>query len=246
MLDRSTQLGRVPGLVHGFSDRLGGVSTGRFSTLNLGKRWGDVPQAVLDNHARLAAAGGYCTEALRSVVQVHGAEVVAATALTADSRADGLSCARGEGCVVSVMTADCVPILLADSDGTVAAAVHSGWRGTVAGIAAVAVRELSGLGARPESLVAAIGPCIEQPAFEVGDEVAAQFDPAFVARHGEDNPHVDLVGVVRAQLIEAGVRPSSIERVGGCTHAHPERWFSFRRDGASIGQMLSFIGYPEK
>ncbi|MBL4687507.1 MAG: peptidoglycan editing factor PgeF [Nannocystaceae bacterium] len=244
MLDRSTQLGGVPGLVHGFSDRLGGVSTGRFATLNLGKRWGDAPQAVLDNHARLAAAGGFSPEALRSVVQVHGAEVMAAAALSADSRADGLSCARGDRRVVSVMTADCVPILLADREGTVAAAVHSGWRGTAAGIAAVAVRELVDRDARPGSLVAAIGPCIEQAAFEVGDEVAAQFDPAFVVRHGDDNPHVDLVAVVRAQLIEAGLQPSSIERIGGCTHAHPDRWFSFRRDGAGIGQMLSFIGYP--
>jgi copper oxidase (laccase) domain-containing protein len=94
-----------------------------------------------------------------------------------------------------------------------------------------------------ETIVAAIGPCIEVGAFEVGEEVAAQFKPEFVARGGLARPHVDLVGCVRAQLRAAGVPAGSIERVGGCTHSDAGRYFSYRRDGAGIGQMLAFIGF---
>jgi hypothetical protein len=142
-----------------------------------------------------------------------------------------------------VLTADCVPVLLADRAGTVAAAVHSGWKGTASNIVAATVQVL-GSWAPAETLVAAIGPCIELAAFEVGEEVAVRFDPSFVRREGFVRPHVDLVATVRAQLIAAGVPAQSIERVGGCTFADPSRYFSYRRDGAGIGQMLAFIGFP--
>ncbi|MEM6995570.1 MAG: polyphenol oxidase family protein [Myxococcota bacterium] len=242
MLDRSPLLSQIPGLVHGFSDREGGVSEGRYASLNLGAKWGDGPAAVRENHRRLASAAGYDEAALRRVVQVHGATVLPSA--ESGGEADGLWCRRSEACVVSIMTADCVPILLADRDGRFAAAVHSGWRGTVANIAGEAVAGLVREGARAGSLVAAIGPCIEQAAFEVGEEVAAQFEPRFVMRRDGAKPHVDLVATVRAQLVAAGLPPEAVDRVGGCTHTHPERWFSYRRDGAGIGQMLSFAGYP--
>jgi hypothetical protein len=154
--------------------------------------------------------------------------------------------------VVGALTADCVPVLLADRDGRVAAAVHSGWRGTAAGIVPATVETLGRAGVEPGSLVAAIGPCIELVAFEVGPEVAEQFDAAVVDRERWRRPHVDLVAAVRAQLLVAGLAPRAIERVGGCTHAHPDRWFSYRRDGAAlspagacrgVGQMLAFAGF---
>ena len=90
--------------------------------------------------------------------------------------------------------------------------------------------------------MAAIGPCIELEAFEVGEEVAEAFPAAFVRREGVGRPHVDLVATVRAQLVAAGVPAGEICRVGGCTFAEPGRYFSYRRDGAGIGQMLAFIG----
>ena len=123
--------------------------------------------------------------------------------------------------------------------------MHSGWRGTVANIAGEAVRVLADAGVEPGRMVAAIGPCIEQRAFEVGPEVADQFDDAFVERVRWPKPHVDLVGVVRSQLQAAGLPGGAITRVGGCTHDHPERYFSYRRDGKGIGQMMSFIGFVE-
>lgn len=240
MLERSAKLSTIPGLKHGFTNRLGGVSTGRFDSLNVGLKWGDAPESVAENLRRVASAGSYDPASLRRVKQVHKGDVLRATTLTDTSEADGLWCHRDDTLTVAVSTADCVPILIADRGGTVAAAVHSGWRSTVERIAEVAVEAL---GVDPSTLVAAIGPCIELAAFEVGPEVASQFDDVFVDATSYDKPHVDLVGVVTAQLRRAGIAADDIERVGVCTHAHPERYFSYRRDGKGTGQMMSFVGF---
>lgn len=244
MLEQAEPLRTLfPGIVHGFTTRLGGHSQGRYASLNMGGKWGDDPDAVRRNHEAVAAEAGYAVEQLVRVKQVHGAAVVRARSVREGSEADALWCHRDDGpCVVGVLTADCVPVLLADRDGVAVAAIHSGWRGTVAGVVEAAVRTLGDAGVAPSRLVAAIGPCIEQPAFEVGDEVAEQFDDAHVERERWPKPHVDLVGVVRDQLSRAGIPAESILRVGGCTHARPERYFSYRRDGAGIGQMMSFVG----
>ncbi|MEM9456152.1 MAG: peptidoglycan editing factor PgeF [Myxococcota bacterium] len=244
MLERAEDLRALaPTLVHGFTTRLGGYSQGRYASLNLGRKWGDDPQAVQRNFEAVAQAGGFELPWLVRVRQVHGADVLRARHVGPDSEADALWCHRDDGpCVVGVLTADCVPVLLADREGAAVAAVHSGWRGTVAEIAVATVRVLDDAGIPPERLVAAIGPCIEQAAFEVGEEVAEQFDQAFVERERWPKPHVDLVGVVRAQLVASGVPAGSIVRVGGCTYGDPERYFSYRRDGRGIGQMMSFIG----
>ncbi len=242
MFERSTLLKKIP-VGHGFTTRAGGVSEGRFATLNLGRRWGDQASAVRENYRRVARAGGFPLERLRIVKQVHGAAVVPASEVDEASEADGIWARRGDAPVaVGVLTADCVPILLADTSATVVAAVHSGWRGTVANIAGEAVRVLVEAGARVDQLRAAIGPCIELEAFEVGPEVAEQFPDAVVERERYPRPHVDLVAMVRLQLERAGVPSVAIERVGGCTHANPSRYFSYRRDGAGIGQQLSWIG----
>jgi len=238
MIDRA---GHFPaGVIHGFTDRLGGVSVGRFESLNMGGRWGDDPTAVAENLRRVAAAGGFSAEQLRRARQVHGAAVLRATEVVDGSEGDAVWVRRGDGLVAGVMTADCVPVLLVDLAGTVAAAVHSGWKGTVADIVGAAVRTLP---VEPSRLLAAIGPCIEVEAFEVGEEVAEQFSPEFVRRDFSIKPHVDLVAVVRGQLTSAGVPVGAIGRVGGCTHGDPRRYFSYRRDGAGIGQMLAFVGF---
>lgn len=231
-------------IIHGFTTRQGGVSRGRHASLNLGSRQDD-PKAVAENLRRVAEAGGFAPEELVRVKQVHGETVVAAHEVGEQSEADALWRHRdhpGPRRVVGVMTADCVPILLCDRRGTMVAAVHSGWRGTVANIATRTVEILRDAGADPRDLLAAIGPCIELHAYEVGEEVAAQFDERFVVRAGYAKPHVDLVACVRAQLEGAGVPTNQIERVGACTHASRELYFSFRRDGAGVGQQLSFIG----
>lgn len=243
MIENSPRLAAIPGLVHGFTNRLGGVSVGRHASLNTGAKWGDEPTAVAENLRRVAATGGFDPAQLQRVRQVHGAAIVGVDELDDASEADGVWCGREHRAVAAVSTADCVPILLADLDGRVACAVHSGWRGTVANIVNAAV-EVLGAVVSPGRLLAAIGPCIETDAFEVSEDVAVQFPPRFVAREGYAKPHIDLVGVVRAQLVEAGLASANVERVGGCTHANPDRYFSYRRDGAGIGQMLSFVGFP--
>ncbi len=247
MLARSPILDQLlsPGcglrLVHGFSDRRGGVSQGCFASLNLGRKWGDDTSAVDENYRRVATAAGYDPHALRLARQVHGDAIIDGSRIEAGSEADGIWLHRDlqQPLVAGVLTADCVPILLADRNAELVAAVHSGWRGTVANIAGHAVAALRARGAG--ELLAAIGPCIEQDAFEVGPEVAEQFSPQYVAMYRR--PHIDLVAVVRDQLIAAGVKRECIDRVGGCTHNHPATYFSYRRDGRGCGQQLSFIGW---
>ena len=237
---------------HGFSTRLGGVSQGRFATMNFGERWGDDPEAVVENLRRLGHAADFDPSQLVRVRQVHGIHVAAAHEVRA-----GASPVEADGVwhhvdhpwpkdaappVLAVLTADCVPVLLVDREARAAAAVHSGWRGTVGNITGEAVAKLVDHGIPATRILAAIGPCIEADAFEVGEEVAAQFDARFVIRAGFPKPHVDLVACVRAQLESAGVPTNQIERVGGCTHASADLYFSYRRDGAGIGQHMSFVG----
>lgn len=243
MLVTSRLLG---GLRHGFSTRRGGVSTGGYATLNVGGKWGDDPDHIAHNRRRLAAAGGFDWGRLYTAKQVHGARVALVVESTlqgrvAETEADVVVTAV-PGMVVGVYTADCVPILLADHEGRVAAA-HAGWRGTVAGVANAAVEALVSIGARRERLRAALGPSICAHCFEVGEEVAAAFDalaPSSVIR-GDGKPHVDLWEANRLVLAAAGVPEEAIDAAPPCTMCEADRFFSFRRDGGQIGQHLSFV-----
>ena len=244
MLLRATHF--PPTITHGFTTRRGGVSEGAYASLNLGGSWGDAAEAVNENLRRVAQWARYEPERLSRVRQVHGDRVVSVAELRPDTQADGIWAARMDGAAVGVMSADCVPILICDREGRVVAATHSGWKGSVANIAARSVEALCATGIEARELLAAIGPCIEAPAFEVGEEVAEQFEPRFVDRDRGPKPHVDLVACVRSQLERAGVPAEQIERVGDCTHANPDSYYSYRRDGGGIGQQLSFIGWPIK
>lgn len=245
-------------VVHAFTTRRGGVSQGPWATLNVGSRWGDDPEHVAENLRRVAAAAEFDLDRLVRVRQVHGAVVLPADEVDDESEADALWCGRTRPdplAVVGVTTADCVPILLCDREATVVAAVHSGWKGTLLDIAGRTVATLvKEGGVEPKCLLAAIGPCIEVAAFEVGEEVAERFDPRFVRRDLGPKPHVDLVACVRAQLEDAGIPADQVERVGGCTYASPDLYFSYRRDGPrhsagpgrpGMGQQLSLIGLRE-
>jgi YfiH family protein len=140
------------------------------------------------------------------------------------------------GAVIAIKTADCVPILLVDERHRAVAAVHAGWRGTVARIAAGAVEAMSRrYGTEPRDLHAAIGPGIGRCCYQVGPEVAAQF-----GQQGRAN--IDLAGVNRSQLQEAGVTPERIYASNLCTMCQPEDFHSFRRDGEAAGRLYSFAG----
>lgn len=168
------------------------------------------------------------------VKQVHGARAVKA-AEAPGQEADALVAApMGEPVAVGVRVADCVPVLVASADTGGVAAIHAGWRGVVAGVVPAGV-ELLGRGA----LVAAIGPCIGACCFEVGAEVAERI--GFVTRRAGEKAYVDLRAAVRAQLRVLGLADEAIDDVPGCTKHEPERFHSFRRDGANSGRMLAAI-----
>lgn len=222
----------LPWLVHGFTTA----------------KAGDFTRGLADAAQTLEAieAGGMRVRTLRQVhsnllVSVNGDEVSACGA--PDREADGFITSHA-GEVVAVRTADCVPILLVDRRNLVVAAVHAGWRGTVAEIARHAVERASAeFGCRPEELEAAIGPAIGPCCFEVGDEVAAQFDPSLI--HSSAKPHIDLIEANRRQLIRAGLRDEQIRHSGDCTFCAPQRFYSYRRQGAASGRMLAFAGIRE-
>ena len=145
-----------------------------------------------------------------------------------------------------VRVADCVPILIGDQATGGAAAVHAGWRGTVARVVPAAVAELALGGGDPARMIAAIGPHISLAAFEVSEPVAAQLASASSATDVVDGscgprPHVDLRRIIRAQLREAGLSDGSVDDVRGCTVTEPESFFSYRRDGKRSGRHLAAI-----
>lgn len=229
------------GVVHGFTSRLGGVSAGRFAACNLGRSWGDDPSCVDENLRLVAADAGFAAEKLCQVVQVHGRTALAMTEPERRQREADAMVSR-EALVLGVLSADCVSILLADGKGRVAA-VHAGWRGTVQDVAGAAVQGLIALGARREELRAVLGPSIGPCCFEVQADVAAAFTKvcADSVQPRDGRIYVDLWRTNRALLLQAGLLQRHIDAAPPCTFCDARRFFSYRRDGAGIGQHLAFI-----
>lgn len=227
-----------PGVSCLMTTRLGGVSPGAWSSLNLGDHVGDDPYCVAENRARLRASIAAGPAWLR---QVHGARVVAAGQDGAE--ADAVF-SREAGNVCAVLTADCLPVLFCDRAGSVVAAAHAGWRGLAAGVLEAAVAAMQ---VPPGEVMAWMGAAIGPQAFEVGDEVRQ----AFVGRHAEAAsafvPHpasgagkwlADIYTLARIRLHHVGVQ--SIYGGGRCTFTESETFFSYRRDGVT-GRMASLI-----
>ncbi len=186
--------------------------------------------------ARLGAEEGF--EHVASVGQVHDARVAGVETGGHVAAHDGLV-TTVPGLLLTVLSADCALVLLADADAGVVGACHAGWRGTVAGVVGETVRAMERLGA--QRISAYVGPCISAEAFEVGDEVAAQFAEASVVRRPEwPRPHVDLRVDLARQLAEAGVL--EVEVSGACTVGEVDRFFSYRAEDGRTGRMLGFVG----
>jgi YfiH family protein len=208
---------------------------------------------VAENHRRLLAVSG--AHVMLRASQVHGTRVlrVGRTDVAEDiahEDADGFA-TDGVGIGLSVHVADCTPILLACPLTGACAALHAGWRGTVAGMAATGVRHLVGeFGCRPGDLRVALGPCIGACCFEVGPEVVAAFRAAMpdavaagvVLEQAGRKAHIDLRRFQRLQLEAAGVPGEQIDASTDCTLCDPAgRFFSFRRAGRATGQLVGFI-----
>ena len=249
---RAERLGAVPGLIHGFTTRHGGVSQAPFDTANYGLDLDEDPAAVEENLLRLGRAAGFDAAALRTVQQVHGAEVVRvaaedAPATVAQRQADVLW-TDAPGVVLAVRTADCVPILLADPAARAVAVVHAGWRGTARRAVARAVDTLRRTGGiAPREILAAVGPAIGPCCFEVGDEVVEALRAAVPGPMGDwrrqgpsGKSHVDLWAANGALLREAGV--ADVEVVATCTSCRGDEFFSHRRDRGRTGRHLAFVG----
>ncbi len=179
-----------------------------------------------------------------TVKQIHSDRVVLARGPGSLGEADALITDRS-GFALSVRTADCVPILIADPDHHAVAAIHAGWRGTVSRIAVGSVEAMrQHFGSDPAALAVAIGPAIGRCCFEVGPEVASEFAALFPERHDlRSKTYIDLPEANRRQLVEAGVPSDRIFTADLCTRCDSARFHSYRRDREGSGRMVTAIGW---
>lgn len=265
------KLADLPWLVHGFSTRHGGVSKldGK-AALNLGFTEWDTRDNVKENRKRLQAAIGAQDFKLVSLLQFHSDAILHfETAPTEPARGDA-SATKSAGLLLAVQTADCVPILLVDPKNRAVAAVHAGWRGTLARIVEKAVGRMHmQFGSQPADLMAAIGPAIGGCCYEVGTEVAAAFSGQFpnaaeffdeLRTGDEPNPlqwlnmmppgHqpppkkvlLNLPKANRLQLEAAGVPADHIFASDLCTACRRDLLFSYRKEGPESGRMMALVG----
>lgn len=223
--------------------RTGGVSAAPFDSLNSSGAVGDDPVAVSQNLSRLAAAAGVAPERLLVVKQVHGARVVEGVEASPELEADGLW-TDVPGTAVGVRTADCLPILIEDPRGRVAA-VHAGWRGVIGQIVARAVEQLVARGAVAAELRVALGPCIQRCCFEVDGDLPGRFEAAFGPEvifrpQHTAKVHLDLSRAVGQTLARLGVPEGHVVALPHCTRCDV-RFFSHRREHGITGRHLSFI-----
>jgi YfiH family protein len=236
-------------LAHGVFTRLGGHSQPPWDSLNTGHTVGDDSEAVQANHELIFEALGVHRRDVVSPHQVHGTSV-----RVVDARDRGQVCPETDalvtatpGVVLMLRFADCVPILLFDPIRRVVGLAHAGWRGTVAGMAGLAVQAMvNDMGCRPADILAGVGPSIGPCCYEVGQDVA---DAAFRAFPGADGLlapcgngrwHLDLWAANRHQLADAGVQ--DVQVAGICTACHTDEWFSHRAERGKTGRLGALIG----
>ena len=239
----------LSGLRHGFFTRRGGASSGVFTGLNCGAGSSDQSEIVAINRARVAEAMEVAPAALAGVHQVHSPDVVTLMGPMEGSKpkADALVTAT-PGIALSVLTADCQPVLFADEGAQAIGAAHAGWRGAMDGVLEATIDAMLALGATRDGIKAVIGPSISQQAYEVGPEFFETFmmqDPQnaqFFAGGDGDRLHFDLpaFGVHRMRI--AGI---DAEWTRHCTYSDPDRFYSYRRathaKEADYGRLISAI-----
>jgi len=252
----------IDSMRHGFLTRLGGVSKGRFSSLNFDIRDGDDIENVEQNKA--VAGRVFCFEpiGLLTVNQVHGNDILAiekpAKDLSALSKTDADAIITNQGgLAIGVLTADCVPIILADHVKKIIGIVHAGWKGTVNGIVKKAIDAMIiKFGSDRKTILAAIGPSIGPCCYEVGDVVIKEFVERFsdykdfitplhppLSKGGREDSgwRLDLKMANLSQIMESGISKESITTENLCTSCRNDIFFSYRADGRITGRQLNFI-----
>jgi len=271
---------KFPWLAHGFSTRTGGASVLHSGerVLNLGFTDWDHRENVLKNRQTFQSALGANDHTLVALKQIHSAVVRLAPEISTDlSLPSGALAQTGDASITNlpslllgIQTADCVPIFLVDAKKRVVAAIHAGWRGTLARIAEKAVGEMrKEFGSKPTDILAALGPAIGDCCYQVGTELVTEFTSQFgdaeeyfdELRTGEEpnslqwlnmmppghqpppkNVRLDLRKANRAQLLAAGLRDANIFVSDLCTACHTDLFFSYRKEAVRSGRMLSVIG----
>lgn len=231
----SPLLSAIPGLRHAFFTREGGVSDGIYGSLNGGVGSDDDPAHVEENRRRMAERLGVTPQHFLSVWQTHSPDVVVTTGPwqgTTRPLADAIV-TRTEGLAIGATAADCGPVLFVDPGARVIGAAHAGWKGALNGVLESTIEAMEKLGAERGRLVAAIGPLIRQPSYEVGGEFVERFLEAdaehalfFIPSAREGHSMFDLAGFIRMRLENAGV--PMIDDTGLDTYSD-ERFFSYRR-----------------
>lgn len=227
------------GVASCISTRIGGVSLSPYHSLNLGAHCGDDAEHVEENRKRMFAEGGLPSRPVW-LEQVHGTDVLLLNGGPYASKRADASWSNTPGTVCAVMTADCLPVLFCNRDGTEVAAAHAGWRGLCAGVLEKTVACFTD---KPENLLAWLGPAIGPQAFEVGAEVREAFMAHDVEADRAFRPHgekyfADIYQLARQRLASVGVQ----QVFGGehCTFSQKHDFFSYRRDRIT-GRMASFI-----
>jgi YfiH family protein len=233
---RAPTLARLKRVRHAFFTRAGGVSQGVYASLNGGLGSNDDPASVTENRRRMTAALGVPEGALAMAYQVHSPSAVVtdrAWQRGERPRADAVV-TNTPNLAVGVTVADCGPILLADDDAGVVAAVHAGWKGALDGVVEAAIREMERLGAQRARIVAALGPLIRRESYEVGPEFAERFRQAdsynrvyFSMSDRVGHYMFDLPRYIVERLLLA--RVGTIQDLGVDTYGDEERFFSYRR-----------------
>ena len=254
---------KLPGFVHAFSTRLGGVSEGIYSSMNLSFTRGDKEEAVKENYKRMADAAGFDMNDIVTSDQTHTANV---RLVTEKDRGNGITRPRPytdvdgmitnvPGVVLCTFYADCVPLYFVDPVHKAIGLSHSGWRGTVGKIGKVTIEKMAEqFGSDPEEIFTAIGPSICQDCYEVSEDVILEFQKAFAEKYWEKlfykkkngKYQLDLWEANHIIFLEAGIKEEHISMPGICTCCNPEFLFSHRASHGRRGNLAAFLSIRRK
>ncbi|MEM1390330.1 MAG: peptidoglycan editing factor PgeF [Pseudomonadota bacterium] len=228
---QSETLSTLSGIKHGFFGREGGVSKGLYDSLNLGEGSADDAAAIDENRNRVQRA--FNAEHLLSCYQIHSSKVIPVSGPWADRPEGDAMVTREPGLALCILTADCVPILFADEAAGVVGAAHAGWKGALGGVLEATIGAMEGLGANRDTIIASIGPAIQQASYEVGPEFRdtwvgeKEWTDRFFKSGPQGRPHFDLTGYVNTVLRREGI--SAVDNLGHDTYAMEDTYFSNRR-----------------